>query len=334
MSAAKSVSRDRLDEPVRDHLRAELVALEARWTVAEALAAARREHLAERIVYFYVVDGEGRLAGVLPIRRLLMAAPEARVEDLMVRRLVTLPEHATLLDACELFVLHKFLAIPVVDAERRPLGQIDVTLFAEEVLDLGERRTADDLFQLIGIHIAAGRGAGTWRGFADRFPWLLANVAGGTLCALLAGRYEAFLDQVLVLALFIPVVLALAESVSIQSMTITLQALHAGRTRGREFAAAVGREALVASLLGLASGCLVGAIAYLWKGEPLVSTAIGASIALSMLTASLLGLLLPTALRALRFNPRIASGPIVLALADLATLLFYFNLAGWLLSPA
>jgi magnesium transporter len=167
-------------------------------------------------------------------------------------------------------------------------------------------------------------------GFRNRFPWLLCNIGGGIICAFLAGLYESFLDSVIVLALFIPVVLALAESVSVQSMTITLQSLHGRRVGWRNTLRAVTAEFLTAVLLGSASGLLVGLVALVWKRQPAVAAAIGASICLAIITACLLGILLPTALRAFR-DPKIASGPIVLATADVATLLFYFNLAGLML---
>jgi magnesium transporter len=153
------------------------------------------------------------------------------------------------------------------------------------------------------------------------------NVMGGLAAALIAGMYESLLHAAVVLALFIPVVLALAESVSIQSVTITLQQLH-GRDPGwAVFVRALRREAATATLLGLACGSIVGFTVWAWKGTPDVAVAILAVITLSMLTACLLGVGLPTALRVLERDPRIASGPVVLASADLITLLLYFNLA-------
>ena len=79
-----------------------------------------------RIVYFYVVDDEDRLKGVIPAKSLLLSPPEARVDDIMLRHVIAIPAGATVLDACEFFVLHRFLAFPVVDANRRLLGAIDV----------------------------------------------------------------------------------------------------------------------------------------------------------------------------------------------------------------
>ena len=113
-----------------------------------------------RIVYFYVVDDEDRLKGVIPAKSLLLSPPEARVADIMLRQVIAIPAGATVLDACEFFVLHRFLAFPVVDAERRLLGAIDVELYTDELHDLGRRqRPSDDLFQLIGVHLGPGTAA-------------------------------------------------------------------------------------------------------------------------------------------------------------------------------
>jgi magnesium transporter len=110
-------------------------------------------------------------------------------------------------------------------------------------------------------------------------------------------------------------------------MTITLQGLHSQRIDWRTLSPAVWKEFLTALMLGAASGIAVGGVAGIWKGQPILAFSIAASIFLAMVTACLLGVLLPTAARALRIDPRIAAGPIVLASSDLATLLFYFNLA-------
>lgn len=320
-----------LRDPVLPHVRRDVVTLHPAWTVEETLVSLRARPLAEKIVYFYVLDDQRRLRGVVPTRRLLMSSPEATIGELMVSNLVTLSAAATILDACEFFTLYRFLALPVVDEEQRLLGVVDVDFFTEEIFDLAEIKSADALFQLIGVHVAEARAGSAWTGFLGRFPWLLANIAGGILCALVAGLYQAFLNQLLVLALFIPVVLALAESVSVQSATLTLQGFAGRGVNWRRFAAAMGKEVVTATLLGLACGGIVGLIAWGWKGEDLVALAIGASIALAMVTACLLGALLPTVIHALGGDPKIAAGPLVLATTDVATLLFYFNLAGLLL---
>ncbi|MBK9119153.1 MAG: magnesium transporter [Phycisphaerales bacterium] len=288
--------------------------------------------MGERVVYFYVVDATDKLVGVLPTRRLLMGEPEQRLDALMHKNVISLPQSATLLLACEFFVMHRLLAFPVVDPSGHMLGLVDVGLFTDEIFDLTERQSSDDVFQLIGVRLAQTRTIAPWESFRQRFPWLLCNVAGGTICALLSGLYTGQLDAalVVVLALFIPVVLALAESVSMQSMTLTLQALHEQKCDFRFILRATGREFLTALLLGTGTGALVGLVALVWHQQPWVALTIGSTILLSVATACVLGVLLPTAIRMLRGDPRIAAGPIVLATADVVTLVLYFSLAGLL----
>src|SRR5467141_3844396 len=130
---------EHLDSPVTDYLRTDFPKLRDDLTIQQALDTIRRQGIGEKIVYFYVVDSDERLVGVLPTRRLLTAPLEQRISDLMGRRIVAIPHTATVLDTCELFVIHKFLAFPVVDDQRRMLGIIDVNLFTEEVIDMAQR---------------------------------------------------------------------------------------------------------------------------------------------------------------------------------------------------
>jgi magnesium transporter len=121
-------------------------------------------------------------------------------------------------------------------------------------------------------------------------------------------------------------VLGLGESVSIQSMSVTIQALRAIRPSFGWFLKAFRREAGTAVLLGSACGIVVGLIVWLWRGAPVAATVVGGSIFLTLCAACFFGLAIPSLLHSLRLDPKIAAGPITLALTDIATLLFYFNL--------
>ncbi len=320
---------EHLDEPIFAHLRRDFVPLLVTLTVGEALERLRSTQLGEKIIYFYVVDDNDRLQGVVPTRRLLMSGPETPIASLMVTHVTTMPTWASVREACDLFIKHKFLAFPVVDAGGRLHGVADVSLFTSELADLASRQTAEDAFQLIGIHLR--QNLGPWAGFRDRFPWLLTNVAGGLMAAFVTSRYASLLEAVVVLALFIPVVLALAESVSIQTVTLTLQSLHGTTPSLLPKPGALLRELGTSALLGAGCGLVVGTVAGVWHHDIRLMMAVAAAIALAMVTASLFGVVLPVLLRSFRKDPSIAAGPIVLALADLATLTLYFNLAGMLL---
>jgi magnesium transporter len=321
-----------LDALAIDHTRKDFARILVQQTVGEALAHIRRNPPEGRFVYFYVVDEDNKLQGVVPTRRLLLNPPETRVADIMVRKVITIPDSATVLDACEYFILHRLLAFPVVDAENRVLGVIDVELYTDEMEDLEEREDRDDVFQLIGVRLEQVRQATLPMVFARRFPWLLCNIGGGLGCAFLAGRYQDLLNQFVVLALFIPVVLALAESVSIQSLTLAIQAQHGRRFSWSSAIPMLRRELSTGLLLGLASGLTVATVAWIWQQQRAVAACILLSIALAVTTAALLGLIVPTMLRVIQRDPKVAAGPITLAMADIACLFYYFTSAIWLLT--
>jgi magnesium transporter len=325
--------------PVVDHARKDFPLLDADMTVGEALEQIRREGVGERVIYFFAVDNEQRLAGVLPTRRLLTALLETPLREIMVRRVVAIPASATVLEACEFFVLYKFLAFPVVDEQRRVVGVIDANLFAEEILEAGEvedrsrsrgtEPVGSEFFEALGFRLEQIRGASPWRVFRYRCPWLLVTVAGGTIGAVLAGFFERTLAHSLIIAFFLTMVLGLTESVSAQSMSVTIQALRSARLTWSWFATAFRRELATATLLGLACGGFVAVVVVAWRGDARAAGVIGGSIALSLVSASLFGLGVPSLLHHFKLDPKIAAGPVTLALADIFALVIYFSSA-WL----
>ena len=326
-----------LNARVADHARKDFPLLGASITVGDALERIRREGVGERVIYFYAVDEQKRLVGVVPTRRLLTASLETPLREIMAPRVVAVPANATILDACEFFVLYKFLAFPVVDEERHVVGVIDANLFAEEILEAGESEdrssgsgvVGPEFFEALGFHLEQIRGASPWRIFRFRFPWLLVTVTGGTLSAILAGLFEATLARSLVLAFFLTMVLALNESVSMQSMSVTIHALRSVSVTTRWLAAAFQREVATALLLGVACGVVVSAIVLTWRSDLRAAFVIGGSITLSLVTACALGVGVPSFLHRFKLDPKIAAGPVTLALADLIALVIYFT-SGWL----
>jgi magnesium transporter len=319
--------------PALEYARKDFPLLQADARVEMALEKIRQEGIGERVIYFYAVDEQRKLVGVVPTRRLLTAAPDQTLREIMVPRVIALPATATAMEACEFFVLYKFLAFPVVDADRRVIGVIDADVFMESVLETDEAdETAaarDDFFETLGFHLAQVRDATPWRTFRYRFPWLLATVASGTMCALLAGLFEATLARSLVIAFFLTMVLALNESVSMQSMSVTIQMLHSTRVTWRWFVNALRHEIATALLLAIGCGTIVTLIVQVWRHDLRGALVIGGSIAASLVTACLFGLAVPSLLHRWKFDPKIAAGPITLALADFFALTLYFTTA-WL----
>ena len=321
---AAQLSSTNLHDPVLPLVRPVPVVLQQRQTIAEAHAAVRGAPAARHAPYLFVVDDDDRLAGVVTAGHLLAAQLDERVEQIMTPGVVAIPSWATVLIASEYFATRKLALFPVIRDDGTLVGAVDASVFTGEVIDLA-RQTYDEIYQLLGVHATAMRTP--WTAFLDRFPWLLSNITGGLLCAFIAGQFESVLQQIVVLSLFIPIVLALAESVSMQSATLTLQRLSTQSLEPRQIVAALWREARTAVLLGVSCAAVVAIVVLAWRRDVMGALVVGGAIAASMVAACLFGVLLPTLVRVFKVDPRIAAGPLVLSTTDVVTLMLYLWLA-------
>jgi magnesium transporter len=323
-----------LNDPVTAHIRQDSPTLRPDWTVADALDHMRKNPPGGRVIYFYVTDADDHLAGVVPTRRLLLSQPETKVEEVMIRRVIAVPADATVLDACEFFTLHRLLAFPVIDDDRRLVGVIDVELYTDELAtdggSMGEApsRIGGDVFELIGVHLTEAQQANPAKAARGRFPWLLCNIAAGLAAAGLASLYDDVLTwRNAVLALFIPIVLALSESVAIQSVTLVVERRRSGSASADWLIRRGVIESLTGLFLGAGAAVVVAVVAAVWLRDLRVVGILFGAIGLGVAISALIGFLVPTLLHRLRWNPQVAAGPVSLASADMLTLLIYFNLA-------
>ncbi|MFI4853405.1 MAG: magnesium transporter [Phycisphaerales bacterium JB065] len=296
-------------------------------TVSQALADLRTREIEEGIIYFYVLDDEDRLVGVMATRALLLSGPDEKLSEVMQRGVVSCKADRPLWEAMSMFAVHRFLAIPVVDENGRFEGVIDVKLYSDEAEDLASAEHEADVFQIIGVWLEQYRGGGALKAYRIRMPWLVCNLFGGLLSAGIATLFGAVLEQAIVIAAFIPLVLTLCESVSIQSLTLAIQFMHGSKVNTRQIRRLALREAAVSVLLGLSCAVLVGIAALAWAGAVPAVGVIAGAILVAMCIAAVLGLLVPLTLHLAKLDPRVAAGPLVLMLVDVSAMMVYLGLA-------
>jgi len=320
-----------LHDPVGRHVSRIETTVRVNQTIGEALDDLRARRIKQHITYFYVIDEDDRLVGVLSTRRLLLDEPRTAIRDVMDNRVVSIPHTMTLDEALEFFAMYRMLAFPVVDDDGRLLGIVDVQLYAQEIFDLAESHRAGDLYQMVGLTVEQARQPTAIGGYKLRLPWLMCNMAGGVACAVIAALFERTLQEIVLLAMFIPLVLTLSESIAMQSMAMSLHFMHHPGVSWP----IIGRRAHVewrtAAMLGLTCGVLVALASLLWGGGSATAGVFLISIGLAMLVSALLGIAVPVALHLFKLDPKIASGPVVLMSADVLTTSVYLGLATWLL---
>ena len=318
-----------LRRSIKNHVQPVQTTLRARQTVREAVVSLRQRTIDSKVIYFYVVDDDDRLVGVVGTRPLLLSDPDESIESIMHRNVVTLSPETTLEEALEVFAIYRLWAFPVVDDEWRLLGMIDARMYVEEIFDLAETTRATDLYQLIGMTTELARHASPISGVRLRMPWLAFNLVGGLLCAVISWIFGATLDQIVLLAFFIPLVLTLSESISMQAVTLSLQMLHGPSVPWRMMRRRISMEWQTAPLLGVICAAAVGLTAMLWGPGAATLATMMVSVVLAMVAAGTLGMILPAVLHALRLDPNVAAGPVVLMIGDMIAMTIYLGLSTW-----
>ncbi|MEX0962063.1 MAG: magnesium transporter [Simkaniaceae bacterium] len=298
-------------------------------TIEEALSTIREREIHEKIVYFYVVNEAGKLVGVVPTRRLLLRSPKTRIEEIMDKKVIGLLSTETLDQAMHVFETYHLLALPVVDEDQHFLGVVDVQLYMEETVDIVNARRRNDVFQMLGFYIEEGKRFTPWKSYRMRMPWIFCNMFGGFACAAISKFYEVVLSQVIVLAMFIPLVLALSESISMQSMTLSLQHVQRRHQSLSYLVKTLFRECKTLLLLSLTCSLTVGGISLLWGFGLAPGITITTGILSSIVITGAIGAAVPIILHLKEWDPKVAAGPIVLTCADIITTTIYLSVATW-----
>lgn len=297
-------------------------------SVEEALQKIRTQHIDGKIIYFYAIDDLGELKGVVSTRNLLLNPPHTKIRSIMEDRLICVSEEETLQKAMEALSKHRLLAIPVIDDKKRLKGVLDIQIYLDESLDLKQKK--QDIFQLLGLKIEDSH-ASFWQIYRTRMPWIFCNMIGGIACAVISRIFELVLSKILLLAFFIPLVLTLSESISMQSMSYSLQLLHNQHLGWKKILSSIYADAKVVLFLAFTSAVVVGAISLFWGNGLLPAFAIGSGIAISVTISASIGASVPLLLHAKKLDPKVAAGPVILTIADIITTTIYLSLATFLL---
>ncbi len=324
MNQPKSRSTNSSTSVIDSYVQSGFITIKESLTVGEVFDRLRTLKIEPQIFYLYIVNGEGILKGVLPVRRLLASLPQTPLQEIMVRQVCALKLGMTVTDALDFFVTYRFLALPVVNERGKLVGVVNVDQFADPLTEISEGRISSDVFSILGLKMDEARISGLVHNLRIRLPWLMVNVVGGLGCAWIAGIFSGTLRQAVVATFFIPIVLVLGESIGVQATAIAVRRFHLQPFSTGSIVSLLMKEILHSLIFGMFIGCVVGSIAFFWHGNPRLAAALAVSITFSMGAAGFLGTILPALFKATRIDPAIASGPLVLAISDNLTMLLYF----------
>ena len=276
-----------------------------------------------RISYIYVVDQDYRLEGVIQVRDLIFHPPNTKVREILKSPIVYAKAEMRQLDVAKLLQRHQYLGVPIVDRNQRLIGVVS----ASSVFKVFEDEVQDDIAKLVGTGHEEIRTHSIRKIIGLRLPWLFVKIASGLICAYISGVFQNSIQTIVSLFLFVPIVLGLSESTGVQGATIVVRNIALGNKTLKNLSMLLMREIAVGVFIGVVCGAVVGTVALFWQGSHLLGIALTVSMTTAIIISALIGLLLPLLFMKLRIDPAIASGPLVLAVCDIQTLLVYFTIS-------
>jgi magnesium transporter len=274
------------------------------------------------VQYAYVTSPAGVLDGVLRLRDLLLTAPTTPVAAIRVANPLLLSTEAPLEELRQFFDHHGFFGAPVVDSERRLVG---VVRRADVEEALGDRAD-QNLLKVSGI--VGGeelRSMPLRERSSRRLSWLSINILLNVIAASVIAVYQDTLSAVIALAVFLPIISDMSGCSGNQAVAVSLRELTLGLVRPNELVLVLAKEAGVGIINGVVLGLLLGAVVWLWQGNPFLGVVVGGALALNTLVAVVLGGSIPLLLRRFKMDPALASGPILTTITDMCG--FFFTLS-------
>ncbi len=280
----------------------------------------------ETINYVYIIDNDGKLAGVFSIKELFKVQKSRLAVELMKKPVVIAHPHTHQERVAILAIDHNLKAIPVVDKENRFLGVVP----SDTILEILHNENIEDFLRFAGIHKFKDPAkdiihASAMTHFQKRLPWLLLGLLGGMAAALVVGVFEAALETQVLLAAFIPTVVYIADAVGTQTQTIFIRSI--AIEQKLNVLNYITREAIVSFFLAIVLGLAGAGLSILWKKTPLLGAILGISIFMTTIIAAAIAIALPWLFLRFKSDPAIASGPFATAIRDVMSIIVYFLIA-------
>lgn len=328
----------RLSADVRDLLRydeesaggimqREFVALPPDATVDDGIDAVRRRAADVPDIHnIFVVDEQHRLIGVLPIRQLILANPRTALRNLM-QTPVTAQTGMDQEEVANLFSKYDLLSLPVVDATGKLVGRITV----DDVVDVIEEEASEDIYRLAGLSEQASIHESVRDSVRRRLPWLILNLGTCFLSASVVALFEGTIKSLAIAAAFMTMVAGSGGNAGVQTLALVVRGIALGELTFLNARRVVWKEFMTGAVNGLVLGMVAAALAYAWKGVPILGVVVAFAIVGNLCIAALVGVLIPLGLKWAGVDPAVASAVVLTTFTDCCGFFFFLGLLTLLL---
>jgi magnesium transporter len=307
-------------------------------TVQEAMAKIRRDAPSRKMVYYiYVVDEMMRLIGFITLKDLILAEPEDKLETLVRTEYIYAEVDEDRESVARKVERYDLVAIPVIN----PLGQLVGIVRHDDAMEVMREEHTEDMERFMGIVTQVDTAGeyletSTFNHFRRRIVWVAGLAAVGIISGIIIHRYEGALEQMIILALYMPMMADTGGNSGSQAATVVIRALALGQVTLRNWFRIIWKEARIAMLLAVCLGLLAyGKVLFLsWEAEvpeayslQLVAFAISLALSLQVISSTVIGAGLPLLVKRFGGDPAVAASPAITTVVDITGLLIYFSIA-------
>lgn len=301
----------------------EFVVVNTHMTVKEAMRHLRKAAPdAETIYYIYVVNDDQQLIGVISLRDLIIAEGDLTIDEVVNRQIVSVSVGDDQEDIARMMRDYDLLALPVVDFQNHLLGIITV----DDIMDVMDEEASDDYSKLAGVDVD-DVDQNPITAAKKRLPWLIILLILGLFTASIIARFEETLEQVALLAIFIPLIAGMAGNTGTQSLAVAVRGIATGEFQKHGIVKTIMRESITGMITGITCGLAIWLIIFIWQGTMFLGFLVGLSIAITLFVATISGALVPLLMNRLNIDPAVASGPFITTINDIISITIYFGMA-------
>ncbi len=284
----------------------------------------------DSINYIYILDNSHKLVGVISVKEIFRQPKSTILSTIMKTDLVTMSAHSHQEKAAILAIKHNIKAVPIVDKDSKFLGVIT----SDVILSILHSANLEDQLHQTGLRVFAGTqgnltSSTIWTNLIIRIPWLLVGLVGGILAASIVSGFDQVIEELVMLAAFLPAIVYIGDAVGAQTQMIIIRSL--AIDKHFPISRYLSREFVISSLIGLTLGGLTSLIAQLFWGDPKLSLIAGVSFIITIVVSSMVAVLLPLLFNKLKIDPAIGSGPLATVIRDILSILVYFLTASLIL---
>ena len=316
------------EESAGRRMQSEFVAVPPFWTVGQTIDYMREEtDLPDRFSQIFVIDPTFKLAGAVDLDRILRTGRSVKIEDIMHETMHAIRGDLDQEEAANIFQQYDLLSAAVVDDNDRLVGVLTI----DDIVDVINEEAEEDLLRLggVGDEELSDSVAETTR---SRFIWLTINLGTAVLASLIIGLFDATIEQMVALAVLMPIVASMGGNAGTQTMTVAVRALATRDLDTYNTKRIIRRETFVGAINGVLFAVIIGVVATFWFSNTQLGLVIGAAMIINMICAALAGILIPIMLDKFGVDPAIASGVFVTTVTDVVGFFAFLGLAAlWLI---